>query len=79
MPFIIPLRSFDVGEKYLFKVAVTIKDTFPKSSTKEVERVLHGVFLGICICQLTEERSASLEQKRTVEVTVEVKFRIMCF
>ena len=65
--------------KYLLEVAITIKGTFPKSSTKEVKRILHSVLLRIGICQLTEERSASLEQKRTVEVTVEVKFRIMCF
>ena len=53
-----------MGKKYLLKVAVTIKGTFPKSSTKEVKRVLHGVFLGIGICQLTEERSTGLEGKK---------------
>ena len=55
-------------EEYLLEVAVTIKGTFPKSSTKEVKRILHSVLLGIRICQLAEERSTSLKQRRIMDV-----------
>lgn len=57
-----PLKCLSV--KYLLEVAITIKGTFPKSSTKEVKRILHSVLLGIGICQLTEERSTGLEGKK---------------
>ena len=56
-----------LSEEYLLEVAVTIKGTFPKSSTKEVKRIFHSVLLGIRICQLAEERSTSLDGKRTVK------------
>lgn len=52
------------NESYLLEVAITIKCTFPKSSAKEVKCVLHSIFLRVGVCQLTEERSTSLEQKK---------------
>ena len=55
-----------LNKSYLLEVAITIKGTLPKSSAEEVKCVLHSIFLGVGVCQLTEERSTSLEQKRMV-------------
>ena len=55
-----------LNEIYLLEVAITIKDTFPKSSAKEIKGVFQSIFLGVSICQLTEERSTGLQRIRTV-------------